>query len=818
MKQHYHARDRTVLKNSRDGLTTENLHTQEAVLVSKREKEQVFNTSVEKTYVSGKENGFVSEDTSAKKIKVGKRFSSYDNRGNVTEQREVKGENFAENTPRENVDTSAIELSYYGDDTDSYIESDESFSTISDSKDTYEDNSERSKHYNNTGKYANKIYEDEFDDPHEIADRDNDYFFDGKNESATNKFRESSLRQDAFISDDEIDGVSESKIPYNRMNFDSHLDYETNAAGILSDMKEQDFSPHRIGEKEDVIVERKPDDVHADSEFTNVSHNKDSFDNTDIRYCSQRKRRESNPFRKKDKKRQKAHADKLIFPGEKDFVGSCMEKETVSSSYITGKSASFLSDSHDDMNMSTSDSDDITQEIVSDGMVTVQSASSRMSQLRESNLAFDERSGRLRFGHIFDKLDQVPEQTAVSLQKTFQKKRYQRQYHNPRLSSLVTGQPIISGNASGSSISHIKDSSGISIGNIVGFVFGEKKTGIIVSIVLFILTIVLVAASFSGCVAMMGGMASVLSTTYPSRDEDIKGVDEAYSSLEKKLDDQINNVESTHPDFDEYRYQVDEITHNPFQLASLLTAKHGNYTLAEVESELQTILNLQYTLSVTEEVEKRTRTVTDPDTGEETEEEYDYYILNISLTNHGLDYAAQQYLTEDEYKLYQAYYATKGNRKDLFDAEGITISPGGGATGVEYDIPPEALSDERFKRMITEAEKYLGYPYVWGGSSPSTSFDCSGFVSWVVNNSGNGWSYGRQTAEGLRRLCTPVKSEDAKPGDLIFFQGTYNTSGASHVGIYVGNGMMIHCGKPIQYASINTAYWQQHFYMFGRLQ
>ena len=217
-------------------------------------------------------------------------------------------------------------------------------------------------------------------------------------------------------------------------------------------------------------------------------------------------------------------------------------------------------------------------------------------------------------------------------------------------------------------------------------------------------------------------------------------------------------------------------------------------------------------------MEIRTRTVTDPETGEETEEEYDYYILNIELTNHGLDYAAGECMTDDQKLLYETYNATHGNRDDLFDEDAITASPGGGAAGgIAYEIPPEALSDERFKNMISEAEKYLGYPYVWGGSNPSTSFDCSGFVAWVVNNCGNGWSIGRPTAEGIRQICSPVESGDARPGDLIFFQGTYDTPGASHIGIYVGNGMMIHCGKPVQYTNINTSYWQQHFFMFGRL-
>ncbi|MBR1634346.1 MAG: C40 family peptidase [Lachnospiraceae bacterium] len=335
---------------------------------------------------------------------------------------------------------------------------------------------------------------------------------------------------------------------------------------------------------------------------------------------------------------------------------------------------------------------------------------------------------------------------------------------------------------------------------------------------LIVLAAMLVMSLYSGCAALLGSGAAVISTTYPGESAGIRTADEAYRALERELDAQVNGMERTHPGYDEYRYQVDEITHDPFQLASLLSARFGSYGLSDVEGELPAILNLQYELAVAEETEMRTRTSADPETGEVSVEEYEHRILDISLTNFGLDRAAGQYLTESQYGLYRAYNATKGNRKELFDEEEITADPSGGAGGgAAYDIPPEALSDERFARMIREAEKYLGYPYVWGGSSPSTSFDCSGFVSWVVNNSGNGWNVGRQTAEGLRRLCTPVPAEDARPGDLVFFQGTYSTNGASHIGIYAGGGMMIHCGKPVQYTSINTPYWKQHFYMFGRL-
>ena len=333
-----------------------------------------------------------------------------------------------------------------------------------------------------------------------------------------------------------------------------------------------------------------------------------------------------------------------------------------------------------------------------------------------------------------------------------------------------------------------------------------------------VIMVCLVMSLFSGCSIVLSGGAAMLAGTFPGTDEDIWGVDDEYRRLEDKLDDQINRMESTHPDMDEYCYQVDEITHNPFQLAALLSALYGSYTYEDVRDVLPEILNHQYSLSVREKTEIRTREVRDPVTGDIETEEYEYRILYVSLTNHGLDHAAKQMLSDEQYALYEAYSNTRGNRKELFDENTITINPQGGANGGEsYQVSQEALSDEQFRRMITEAEKYLGYPYVWGGSTPATSFDCSGFVSWVINHCSNGWNVGRQTAEGLRRLCTPVPVSEAKPGDLIFFQGTYNTSGASHIGIYVGNGMMIHAGKPIQYSNVNTPYFREHFFQYGRL-
>ena len=343
----------------------------------------------------------------------------------------------------------------------------------------------------------------------------------------------------------------------------------------------------------------------------------------------------------------------------------------------------------------------------------------------------------------------------------------------------------------------------------------RKNKAAAVAIILICLVLFMSILCFTGMI-FEGGLAAIAATTYQSTDEDIHDVEDAYKELENALDEQINGIETTHPGYDEYRYQVDEISHNPFHLISYLTVLFGEFILEDVQTTLEEMFEAQYTLTVWEEVKTRTRTVTDPDTGEESEEEYDYYILNISLTNRGINAVAKDTLTEEQYKLYEVYNTTLGNRPELFEQSTLPmdINP---ESGYFYDIPPEALSDEKFARMYEEASKYLGYPYVWGGSSPQTSFDCSGFVSWVINHSDNGWSVGRPSAEGLRVLCAPVNVDEAKPGDLIFFQGTYNTSGASHVGIVVGDGKMIHCGDPIQVTSYLTPYWQQHFYQIGRL-
>ena len=327
------------------------------------------------------------------------------------------------------------------------------------------------------------------------------------------------------------------------------------------------------------------------------------------------------------------------------------------------------------------------------------------------------------------------------------------------------------------------------------FVTSHFKLFLIVGI--FLLLFMVAASMFSSCSVMFqGGTQVILGTSFTAEDEDIIGADNDYKALEAALRNQISNIERTHSGYDEYRYDLDEINHNPYELAAYLTVKFEDYTREEVHSTLRWLFNQQYELTLTEEVEIRigTTSSTDPETGEATTEEYEYeyYILNVKLVNRGLNRViGSSGMTEDEMERYRVLLQTSGNRPDLF-GDDIYASAG---EYTDYDIPGEALTDTRFANMIREAEKYLGYPYVWGSSSPSTSFDCSGFVSWVINNCGNGWNVGRLTANGLMGVCDIIPKSEAKPGDLIFFQGTYDTSGASHVGIYVGDGMMIHCGN-----------------------
>ena len=366
------------------------------------------------------------------------------------------------------------------------------------------------------------------------------------------------------------------------------------------------------------------------------------------------------------------------------------------------------------------------------------------------------------------------------------------------------------------------------------FQFVQSHSHIIIGIAAVGLLVLVIAGSVSSCsVLINGGGNVVLGTSYTAEDEDLKGVETDYTRLEDKLRKQIDRIESDHPGYDEYRYNLAEIGHNPYELASLLTVEFENYTRSQVQARLQSIFEAQYELKLEEKVEIRTRKETrvgyryNPITGTghtytyQVTVQYEYKILNVTLLNRGVDYVARNSgLTDDQLQRYEVTLECRGNRDDLFAGIAFATPDGAGSSGEyqDYDIPGEALTDEKFRKMITEAEKYLGYPYVWGGSSPSTSFDCSGFVSWVINHCGNGWNVGRQTANGLMGKCDIIPKSEAKPGDLIFFQKTYNTSGASHVGIYVGNGMMIHCGSPISYASIETSYWRQHYYCMGRIR
>ena len=331
------------------------------------------------------------------------------------------------------------------------------------------------------------------------------------------------------------------------------------------------------------------------------------------------------------------------------------------------------------------------------------------------------------------------------------------------------------------------------------FQFVQSHSHIIIGIAAVGLLVLVIAGSVSSCsVLINGGGNVVLGTSYTAEDEDLKGVETDYTRLEDKLRKQIDRIETDHLGYDEYRYNLAEIGHNPYELASLLTVEFENYTRSQVQARLQSIFEAQYELKLEEKVEIRTRKETrvgyryNPITGTghtytyQVTVQYEYKILNVTLLNRGVDYVARNSgLTDDQLQRYEVTLECRGNRDDLFAGIAFATPDGAGSSGEyqDYDIPGEALTDEKFRKMITEAEKYLGYPYVWGGSSPSTSFDCSGFVSWVINHCGNGWNVGRQTANGLMGKCDIIPKSEAKPGDLIFFQKTYNTSGASHVGI-----------------------------------
>ena len=352
------------------------------------------------------------------------------------------------------------------------------------------------------------------------------------------------------------------------------------------------------------------------------------------------------------------------------------------------------------------------------------------------------------------------------------------------------------------------------------YVWEHRRGFAIAAAILLMLAFLL--NGLSSCSVIMDGVGSgIAASTYPSQDADMLGAEAQYCAMEAELQRDLDTYESTH-DYDEYHFDLDTIEHDPYVLISMITALHqGEWTLDEVQGTLQMLFDRQYILTEDVVVETRYRTETDTwtDADGNTHTDtyqvpYDYYICTVTLENFNLSHVPVYIMSEEQLGMYATYMATLGNRPDLFPGSDY-IGKYVEGSYTDYDIPPEALDDEVFAAIIKEAEKYLGYPYVWGGSSPSTSFDCSGFVSWVINHSG--WDVGRLGAQGLCNICTPVSSANVKPGDLVFFTGTYDTPGVSHVGIYVGNNMMIHCGDPISYANLNSNYWQSHFYRYGRL-
>ena len=397
--------------------------------------------------------------------------------------------------------------------------------------------------------------------------------------------------------------------------------------------------------------------------------------------------------------------------------------------------------------------------------------------------------------------------------RLWQKQRIKRQYAKAARAAGQTAQGAAK--AAGTSAKAAKTAARES-GRTASFVVRHWK-GVLLAGALLLLT-ALVMGSLQSCTAMFGSAGSgFAATSYLSEDADMLGAEADYADRETELQDYLDSYESTH-DYDEYHFDLDEIGHDPYVLTSILSALHdGVYTQADVQGDLAMLFEKQYTLTERVEVEVRYRTETHTDSdGNEYEEEvpYDYYICYVTLENFNLSHLPVYLMDEDQLSLYSLYMSGLGNRPDLF---GTGQYPNASTLKepTYYEIPPEALEDETFKAMITEAEKYIGFPYVWGGSSPATSFDCSGFLSWVVNHSG--WNVGRLGAQGLYDYCTPVSPSQARPGDLVFFKGTYDTPGVSHCGLYVGNHVMLHCGDPISYTSLDSSYWQSHFYCYGRL-
>ncbi len=407
--------------------------------------------------------------------------------------------------------------------------------------------------------------------------------------------------------------------------------------------------------------------------------------------------------------------------------------------------------------------------------------------------------------HFYTAAQEHPELSKNFFARYWQKQRNQKQYQKRAKEAAKQGAKAAGKTAAATEKLAVKAA---------GFV-KRHPAGSVIALACILLVFLVQSCSSSLVTIGNAGAGALGATTYPSEDGDMLGAEAAYTGLEAELKNYLDTYESTH-DYDEYHFDLDGIEHDPYVLISILSALHeGQWTLSQAAGTLQTLFDRQYILTeeVVVEVRYRTETRTDSEGNDyEVEIPYNYYICYVTLENKNLSHLPVYFMSEEQMSRYAIYMSTVGNRPDLFPDSPyvdryITNPPQG------YEVPGEYLDDETFAAMLSEAQKYIGYPYVWGGSSPATSFDCSGYLSWVINHSG--WNVGRQTAQGLYNLCTPVSSP--RPGDLVFFKGTYNTSGVSHCGIYVGDGRMLHCGDPIGYANLNTNYWQSHLYAYGRL-
>ena len=407
--------------------------------------------------------------------------------------------------------------------------------------------------------------------------------------------------------------------------------------------------------------------------------------------------------------------------------------------------------------------------------------------------------------HFYTAAQEHPELSKNFFARYWQKQRNRKQYQKRAKAAAKQGAKAAGKTAAATEKLAAKAA---------GFV-KRHPAGSVIALACILLVFLVQSCSSSLVTIGNAGAGALGATTYPSEDGDMLGAEAAYTGLEAELKNYLDTYESTH-DYDEYHFDLDGIEHDPYVLISILSALHeGQWTLSQAAGTLQTLFDRQYILTeeVVVEVRYRTETRTDSEGNDyEVEIPYNYYICYVTLENKNLSHLPVYFMSEEQMSRYAIYMSTVGNRPDLFPDSPyvdryITNPPQG------YEVPGEYLDDETFAAMLSEAQKYIGYPYVWGGSSPATSFDCSGYLSWVINHSG--WNVGRQTAQGLYNLCTPVSSP--RPGDLVFFKGTYNTSGVSHCGIYVGDGRMLHCGDPIGYANLNTNYWQSHLYAYGRL-